>query len=107
MELIYQLALRGKKVLLCASTHVAIDNVLEKIIENKDSRELLSLINPVRVGDENNVYSDCVKDYVYSNIHNNVANSDYERLINESFNLVCGTTIGVLNFPLIIPLSFN
>lgn len=101
LELIYQLALRGKKVLLCASTHVAIDNVLEKIIENKDSRELLSLINPVRVGDENNVYSDCVKDYVYSNIHNNVANSDYERLINESFNLVCGTTIGVLNFPLI------
>ena len=30
LELIYQLAKQGKRVLLCASTHVAIDNVLEK-----------------------------------------------------------------------------
>ena len=58
----------GKKVLLCASTHVAIDNVLEKIITHKDSDKLLSMINPVRVGDESNVYSECVKPFIYSNI---------------------------------------
>lgn len=100
LELIYQLIKQGKKVLLCASTHVAIDNVLEKIIEHKDSKELLSIINPVRVGDENNVYSDCVKDYVYSNIHSQ-CKEEYRDMIDESFNLVCGTTIGVLSFPLI------
>ena len=101
LELIYQLTKQGKKVLLCASTHVAIDNVLEKIIEHKESEELLSIINPVRVGDENNVYSDCVKPYIYSNIHNSINNTDYTDMVNESFNLVCGTTIGVLSFPLI------
>lgn len=100
LELIYQLISQGKKVLLCASTHVAIDNVLEKIIEHKDSKELLSIINPIRVGDENNVYSDCVKNYVYSKIHESV-DSDYSDLVDDSFNLVCGTTIGVLSFPLI------
>ena len=101
LELIYQLIKRGQKVLLCASTHVAIDNVLEKIISHKESKDLLSIINPVRVGDESNVYSDCVKDYIYSNIHNSINNAEYTNLVNESFNLVCGTTIGVLSFPLI------
>ena len=100
LELIYQLAKCGKKVLLCASTHVAIDNVLEKIIEHKDSKELLEIINPVRVGDENNVYSDCVKEYIYRNIHSKVE-PKYDNLVDDSFNLVCGTIIGVLQFPLI------
>ena len=100
LELVYQLAKRGKKVLLCASTHVAVDNVLEKIVQNKDSKELLDIINPVRVGDEMNVYSDCVKEYVYSKIHEEVEDQ-FSSLVDESFNLVCGTTIGVLQFPLI------
>lgn len=98
LELIYQLIKEGKKVLLCASTHVAIDNVLEKIITHKDSEQLLSLINPVRVGDENNVYSECVKPFIYSNIIKNVP-EEYLDLVTNSFNLVCGTTIGVLSFP--------
>ena len=98
LELIYQLIKEGKKVLLCASTHVAIDNVLEKIITHKDSDKLLSMINPVRVGDENNVYSECVKPFIYSNIMKNVS-EDYQDIVTDSFNLVCGTTIGVLSFP--------
>ena len=98
LELIYQLIKQGKKVLLCASTHVAIDNVLEKIITHKDSEKLLSLINPVRVGDESNVYSECVKPFIYSNIMKNVP-EDYQDIVTDSFNLVCGTTIGVLSFP--------
>ncbi len=101
LELIYQLIKEGKKVLLCASTHVAIDNVLEKIIEHGESSDLLSVINPVSVGDESNVYSDCVRPYIYSKIHETINNSDYDDIVDESFNLVCGTTIGVLSFPLI------
>ena len=98
LELIYQLIKEGKKVLLCASTHVAIDNVLEKIISHKDSKKLLSIINPVRVGDESNVYSECVKPFIYTNIMKNVP-EEYQDVVTESFNLVCGTTIGVLSFP--------
>lgn len=98
LELIYQLIKEGKKVLLCASTHVAIDNVLEKIITHKDSDKLLSMINPVRVGDESNVYSECVKPFIYLNIMKNVP-EDYQDIVTDSFNLVCGTTIGVLSFP--------
>ena len=98
LELIYQLIKQGKKVLLCASTHVAIDNVLEKIITHKDSEKLLSLINPVRVGDESNVYSECVRPFIYNNIMENVPD-DYKDIVTDSFNLVCGTTIGVLSFP--------
>ena len=100
LELVYQLIKQGKKVLLCASTHVAIDNVLEKIITNKDHDELLSIINPVRVGDEYNVYSECVKPYIYDNIMSGVSDN-YKEIVCNSFNLVCGTTIGVLRFPLI------
>lgn len=100
LELIYQLAKQGKKVLLCASTHVAIDNVLEKIVKHNNKNELLEVINPVRVGDESNVYSEEVKEYIYSNLVENIP--DYsKKMVEESFNLVCGTTIGVLSFPLI------
>lgn len=100
LELIYQLLKEGKKVLLCASTHVAIDNVLERIIKDQQANELLQFINPVRVGDEENVYSECVKDFVYSNMMSCIPN-EYQDIVNESFNLVCGTTMGVQRFPLI------
>lgn len=100
LELVYQLIKQGKKVLLCASTHVAIDNVLEKIITHPDHEELLSIINPIRVGDEYNVYSECVKPYIYDNLMQIIPN-DYQEIVCQSFNLICGTTIGVLKFPLI------
>lgn len=100
LELIYQLAKKGKKVLLCASTHVAVDNVLEKIISHPNHEELLKIIRPVRVGKEDLVYSECVKPFVYSNLMENV-DSDYSNLVSESFNLVCGTAIGVQEYPLI------
>ena len=101
LELIYQLAKQGKRVLLCASTHVAIDNVLEKIITHKDSEELLNAIHPVRVGDEDNVYSEPVKPFIYDNVIRGIP-EEYRDLVENSFNLVCGTTIGVLKYP---PLS--
>lgn len=97
LELICQLAKRGKRILLCASTHVAIDNVLEKMLVHPKSKEFLSYINPVRVGEEDNVYSDCVKEYCYGNL-NKSYDSDYSKIVDKSYNLVCGTTIGVLTF---------
>ena len=98
LELIYQLCKRGKRVLLCASTHVAVDNVLEKIVTHPQSEELLSVINPVRIGKDDAVASDYVKPFVHSNVKSGV-NAEYEEILNESFNLVCGTIVGVLQFP--------
>ncbi len=97
LELIYQLCKEGKKVLLCASTHVAIDNVLEKIINHKDSDELLKVINPVRVASESDLCSDAVKPFLYKNQVFGV--EEYKGIVEQSFNLVCGTVIGVLSFP--------
>lgn len=99
LEFIYQVLKQGKKILLCASTHVAIDNVLEKIIKHPESEEILKFINPVRIGDENNIYVPEVQKYTYERIMDNLANDEYRKLTEDSFNLVCGTTIGILRYP--------
>lgn len=98
LEFIYQALKYGKKVLLCASTHVAIDNVLEKILEHKQRDEFLRVINPLRVGDEDNVYVEEVKQYSQKRLNNNIPKL-YKDIVLDSFNLVCGTTIGILQFP--------
>ena len=52
-ELVLQLAKRGKRVLLSASTHVAVDNVLERLMD--ESNRHRDLVIPVRIGDRRNV----------------------------------------------------
>ena len=98
LELIYQLCKEGKRVLLCASTHVAIDNVLEKILSHPAKDDLLVAINPVRVGDATRICSDAVKPFMYDEIKGKI-NPEYDEIVDSSFNLVCGTVIGVLEFP--------
>ncbi|EDN72511.1 hypothetical protein BGS_0098 [Beggiatoa sp. SS] len=58
-ELILQLIAEDKRVLLCASTHVAVDNVIERLMA-KDN-EYREEVIPVRIGDKSNL-SDSVKD---------------------------------------------
>lgn len=122
-ELILQLTLRGKRVLLCASTHVAVDNVLERLMsDNNPHREQ---ILPIRIGDNANL-SDKVKDYQLTNFLKtekqrllsrlretkplsasqkllqeqlNKGNQMIERMVLDAANLVCGTTIGILQHP--------
>ena len=52
LELICRIASMGKRVLLCDFTNVAIDNVLERLIEERDGGALLEQagILPVRIG---------------------------------------------------------
>ena len=52
-ELVLQLAKRGKRVLLSASTHVAVDNVLERLMDESSPHR--DLVIPVRIGDRRNV----------------------------------------------------
>jgi len=120
-ELILQLVRRKPnpgRVLLCASTHVAVDNVLERL---KDpSAPYAKWINPLRIGDDFNASED-VQDYLPSrrkesdkrrmkeflrtqpesparrHLLQGLDEEDLvQRLMLETSNVVCGTTIGIL-----------
>lgn len=97
VELIVQLIKRKKRILLSASTHVAIDNVLERL---KDSEgNLFKGILPIRIGDSINVSREAA---IYT--IDNTISKDIERfkeIILDSANLVCGTTMGILQHPLL------
>lgn len=122
-ELILQLIAQDKRVLLCASTHVAVDNVIERLMA-KDSPHREQVI-PVRIGDKSNL-SDSVKDYQFEKFRDTekkrlvkflsqqnppsdaqkhllqaIQNKDetLTNMILESANVVCGTTIGILQHP--------
>jgi hypothetical protein len=98
LELICQLAKQGKRVLLCGSTHVAIDNVLERLKEKRNGKSLLEQFHilPVRIGDEQRISED-IKEFQINNLI--AENEISERLLLDASNLVCGTTIGILQHP--------
>ena len=96
LELIIQLIIQGKRVLLSASTHAAINNVLERIQENPS---LSNRIFPLRIGDESNAIG--VEDFQFDNLFQQLrqdSNCDdfTQQLMVDASNLVCGTTIGIL-----------
>ncbi|MCY3410075.1 MAG: AAA family ATPase [Candidatus Heimdallarchaeota archaeon] len=127
-EIIVQEILKGKKVILVASTHIAVDNVLERILGHPEAEKV---VFPIRIGDEKNV-SEELKKYRYTSmrrterdrIRKQLRNLDKrnqaqdilytalgrpgsERIIDQTIldaaNLVCGTSIGILQYP---PIKF-
>lgn len=122
-ELVLQLALQGKRALLCASTHVAVDNVLERLMDEKNANR--DVLIPIRIGERRNV-SDKARPWQLENFvrtererllhqlegqrtltdsqrslletlrHGTTA---IERMVLDAANLVCGTTIGILQHP--------
>ncbi|MGR6837726.1 AAA domain-containing protein [Aliivibrio wodanis] len=94
LELIIQLVRQGKRVLLTASTHAAINNVLERVDENHLNNEIF----PLRIGDANRAVG--VEHYQYDKFADTFSSSlngnDYDQLLVDSSNLVCGTTMGIL-----------
>lgn len=121
-ELILQAAKRGQKVLLCAPTHTAVDNVLAKIgmreeitavrissrQEKVDERLIHHHIEHLR-GDERKKIKHHLdnyqpelsesQDYFLSSVKNQ--NEVVTQIILNSANLVCGTNVGILYHPLI------
>lgn len=122
-ELILQLALQGKRALLCASTHVAVDNVLERLMgEQNPNRDL---VIPIRIGERRNVSDKArpwqMENFVKSERERLLRKLEGQRMLSESqqamletlrhgttaiermvldaANLVCGTTIGILQHP--------
>jgi superfamily I DNA and/or RNA helicase len=131
VELILQLIGRGKRVLMVASTHVAVDNVLERIEDACSDDNMIDSFGviPLRIGSEANV-SDRAAKYLVRNIvatereriraelerierseaqeafyqylkEDPKRHSALEELVIDTANLVCGTTIGVLQADLI------
>ncbi|WP_211477675.1 AAA domain-containing protein [Maridesulfovibrio ferrireducens] len=122
-ELVLQLIQQGKRVLLCASTHVAVDNVVERLMaEDNPQRDL---IIPVRIGDNASI-SKKVRPWELRSFIRTETNRLTEELgavsspsaaqqelfnqlrqgkntvqqwVLSSANLVCGTTIGILQHP--------
>ncbi len=120
-ELILQAIERNERVLLCASTHVAVDNVLENI---KDHPSVIA----IRIGKDN--VSEKVRDCQLDQIEYSESRKIKKRLLRkkkkgqltpsqdyllecieagktkiisdfflEAANLICGTTIGILKHP--------
>jgi AAA domain len=125
-ELIIQEIRQGHRIMLCASTHVAVDNVLESLQERGvTSKDVLA----VRIGDERRI-SESVRDFQLgvrakkeardlierlSGLGSRTPAQQYlldalqaspdksegiiSRIILDSANLVCGTTVGILQHP--------
>lgn len=124
-ELILQMARRDKRVLLCASTHVAVDNVLERLMAESNAHR--DLVVPVRIGRDQSLSDEAKKwtlarlkrqerkrlldylrkvsapDAAQSRLQDDLrsAQGDHivERMLLEGSNLVCGSTIGILQHP--------
>ena len=125
-ELVLQLAKRGKRVLLSASTHVAVDNALERLMDESSLHR--DLVIPVRIGDRRNVSEGArpwqLEQFVRTERERLLGKlralerrrpltpsqeallealragpSVVERLVLDAANIVCGTTIGILQHP--------
>lgn len=128
IELILQLIKKGKRVLLVSATHVAVDNVIHRILTSYKN-ECEGKVVPLRIGDEGNIRKESVKPYrlqtfvkkkkaevkkrlgnkkkrtesqqkLYNYLRDgSTKNSDFNDIILKSANLVGGTMIGVLKHP--------
>ena len=109
-EIVQQLVDQGQRVLLCASTHVAIDNVLERLLESA------SPIDAVRIGKidkvDDKVQATQLDERVGALVHSwrsapglaqlgdGELEAMAERTVIMAANLTCGTTMGIVNHPL-------
>jgi len=80
-------------VLLCGSTHVAIDNILERMDE--PLRERFNIL-PVRIGRSDRISCD-IKQFQLEELSKTIGIDS--SLLLDAANLVCGTTIGISSNP--------
>lgn len=109
-ELILQLIERNQRVLLCSTTHVAVDNVLERLVGN------FPQVEAVRIGKADRIdrqVIDChlearidklieehwQHDPTFAGISDQDLDAMAEGAILASANLTCGTTTGILRHP--------
>nr|WP_255216265.1 AAA domain-containing protein [Pseudenhygromyxa sp. WMMC2535] len=109
-EIVQQLVEDGQRVLLCASTHVAIDNVLERLLDTE------SPIDAVRIGRLDRVDDNVQRTQLDTKVSalvdqwrrlpsmakcgDDELQQMAERVVVMAANLTCGTTMGIVNHPL-------
>jgi len=127
IELIIQCALQGQRVLLVSSTHVAVDNVIDRIL-GKYKKYTKGLISPMRIASSPGVIrKESVEPYhlkqiikhtkkemlsnlnkkqdsvgvkaLKKSLNSNRPSSNFDQIILDSANLVGGTAIGILQHP--------
>ncbi len=110
-ELVLQLVTGGKRVLLCSTTHVAVDNVLERLVRRFEQ------VEAVRIGKTDKVdiavrraqIDERVDELVVrwretgtlAELDDEALERAAESAILASVNLTCGTTTGILAHPYI------
>ncbi len=124
LELVGQLVERGQRVLLCGNTHVAVDNVLERLVD--PTSKVSDYVTPLRIGHRTSV-AEAVRPYLFQervrternhlvqhlssleaptlaqeallrDLRNRKAGR-IEQLVLEVANVVGGTVLGVLQHP--------
>ncbi|WP_298952267.1 ATP-binding protein [uncultured Nonlabens sp.] len=127
IELIIQCVLQGQRVLLVSSTHVAVDNVIDRII-GKYKKHTEGLVSPMRIASSPGVIrKESVEPYhlkqlikhtkkemlsnlnkkqdsigikaLKESLNSKDSSSNFDQIILDSANLVGGTAIGILQHP--------
>lgn len=94
LELILQLIREGKRIMLVASTHVAVDNILERLQDEFKDLIKNGTIRPLRFGE---TYK--ISDHIGHFGEDMLMKDGFEDLILDSVNIVCGTSYGILRHP--------
>ncbi|MBM7114914.1 AAA domain-containing protein [Archangium primigenium] len=108
-ELILQFVARGRRVLLCSTTHVAVDNVLERLVGHFPQVEALRIgkaerVDPrVRGRQIDARIAELVARWRDQPGFEGLGDEALERMaqgvVLDSANLTCGTTLGILAHP--------
>jgi len=109
-EIVQQLVEKGKRVLLCASTHVAIDNVLERLLESTAPIDAVRIgkldkvddrVQATQLDERVNALVDAWRQQPAMDKYGDAELAEMaERTIIMAANLTCGTTMGIVNHPL-------
>ncbi len=115
-ELVRQLAARGERVLLASNTHVAVDNVVERILARNAALPEEEQVEIVRLGRADRVDEDSAKltlalrvedivgrwrreNHPLARLSEAEARAAAERLVLDGADLVCGTVASVKDLP--------
>lgn len=108
-ELILQLIERNQRVLLCSTTHVAVDNVLERLVGHFPQVEAVRIGNPDRIDKQvldfyleariDRLFERWKDEPSFAGISDKDLDVMAEGAILASANLTCGTTTGILRHP--------
>lgn len=108
-ELVLQLIARDKRVLLCSTTHVAVDNVLERLAGKYPQVEAVRIGKADRIdrgvlacqldAQVDRLFERWRKDPSFANSADKDLELMAEGIVLASANLTCGTTTGILRHP--------